>query len=182
MKRRFPRVLKRFAGFSLLFSLVLGAIVLRYHLFRSMQRGWRDVLLEEARPEEPGRDDVELAGRLRDLEGMDPERVRAAMTELSRKQGVDRVEVETVTLMDLNLDRAVPVNMRRGEGPEGEAGLWITLRDDQGREAGFHMPESEIGPEELRALRAFELIENTPMLEHIRPLLFDSLLRTLPGR
>jgi len=182
MNRARKQRLKRVAGFFLLFLLVLGAIVILYRLPRSLQRGRLTVLREEPRTPGLSEEERQLADHLRNLERLDEDKILSVVAELQGRMEAGPGAGVSVTIQDLNLDRAVPVNMRRGESAEGVGGVWITLRDDEQREAGFHVAESELGPEELRALRAFEIIENTPMLHHIRPLLFDRLIRTLPDK
>lgn len=125
-----------------------------------------------------GEGQTPLEAKLETLEGLDEARVAAVVAALEAGRGVPAGrEVSWVPFEQLDINRAVPTDMRRGVNEAGAAGVWVTLQDESRQAARFFLPEQDLTADELRALRTYELIEATPMLHALRPLLFEALMR-----
>jgi hypothetical protein len=131
---------------------------------------------EEWSQAEPEEQEAMLASRLSELEEMNPERVDAIVEHLIRLGASPAPEKENVLLRELDLDTAVLVSMHKQKHEDGRPGVQMELQDALGKTASFWVPESEMTEEDFRALRAFELMNEVPALQKLRPFL-PSLLR-----
>ena len=126
---------------------------------------------------EPSQAMTALMRRSDDLNRIPPDHLEGIAEHLEQRTGVQPREIREVPLQQLDLSQSAPVNMWFGADENGRPGVWTRLRDRQGRESVFWVPEEDLSPEEIRAARAFEVIGQVPGFEALRPIVFERLLR-----
>ncbi|MCC5849690.1 MAG: hypothetical protein JJU29_16525 [Verrucomicrobia bacterium] len=118
-----------------------------------------------------------LENRERQLERISPERVDQIVDRINRSTGAPTRPTREVPLSELDLSTSVPIHMQAGNDDAGQPGVWVHFQDEQGRVAQLWVEEDQLSPEEIRALRAFSLMDRHPALQGLRPVLFDMLRR-----
>lgn len=202
---------KAVVGWTLFFHLVLLVIVARYRLTRSLQKPWADDIansVSESRERAPRPPDPELhedenvedmirqaredwdartpeereralESRERQLERIPPENIDRIVERITRS--TDIPATREVPFSELDLNTSAPIHMQAETDETGQPGVWVHFQDEQGRVAKMWVDEAELSPEEIRALRAFSLMDRHPALQGLRPVLFDMLRRFAPS-
>ena len=119
----------------------------------------------------PEKQERALESRMEELSAMEPERVEGVVNHLLDLSGVEAKPEKRVELAALDLSTAVPVNMRESVNEKGESGVWMELQDKEGQVAELWVLRSDLSPEELQAMRAFEIMNRLPALHKLRPLM-----------
>jgi hypothetical protein len=129
--------------------------------------------------ESPEKREQALVHRIQEFSALDSETVEGVVNHLLQNSGVKPPETRTVEISEINLNTAVPLNMRTGVDAAGAAGVWVTIQDDAGLSSEYWVAEADISPEEQQALRAFGMMNQVPGLEKLRPLLAPLLRQAL---
>ncbi len=119
----------------------------------------------------PAEREAALEARLAELQAMSFESASGAAAHVAKTLRVVEPQTRWVPLEEIDIDLAVPVDMELGNDDQGDAGLWVSLQDPEGRRARLWIPAEEIGDEERQAMRVFALLKQNPSLDALRPVL-----------